>query len=147
MFGWIPIIGKTIDKIFGIIDEAVEDKDKRNQIKFQIEMTMMQLQAKMLEVQRDIIVAEAKGESWLQRSWRPITMLVFVYIIAHNYVISPLFGLKTLPMPPQIWGVIKLGLGGYVIGRSAEKITREIKSPLKKLTDKGKTPFSGEDIF
>jgi hypothetical protein len=27
----------------------------------------------------------------------------------------------SLPTPPDLWALIKLGLGGYVVGRSAEK--------------------------
>ena len=53
-------------------------------------------------------------------------MLVFVFIIANNYIIAPyakaLFDVELiLELPPQMWDLLKIGLGGYVVGRSAEK--------------------------
>ena len=72
------------------------------------------------------MTAEAKGESWLQRNWRPLNMMVFVFIVANNYIIAPyaqaISGTSvSLPTPPDLWVLIKIGLGGYVVGRSAEK--------------------------
>lgn len=72
--------------------------------------------------QQAVLVAEASSTSWLARNWRPILMLTFTYIIAHNYVIGPLFSVRTVPIPPDMWELLKLGIGGYIIGRSAEKI-------------------------
>lgn len=57
--------------------------------------------------------------AWLTATWRPVTMLVFVALI----VVAQL-GL-TPPVPEPMWPLLQLGLGGYVLGRSAEKIARE----------------------
>jgi len=43
------------------------------------------------------------------------------YIVAHNYVISPIFGVVSVPVPEPLWDLLKLGVGGYIVGRSAEK--------------------------
>ena len=72
-------------------------------------------------------MAEAQGESWLQRNWRPILMLTIVAIVANNYVISPYIRLFfnesiILDLPDKLWNLLQIGVGGYVIGRSAEKI-------------------------
>jgi hypothetical protein len=55
-----------------------------------------------------------------------MTMLVFVFIVANNYILAPylqaMFGWSvSLQTPPDLWALIKIGLGGYVVGRSAEK--------------------------
>lgn len=72
--------------------------------------------------------AEIVADSWMTRNWRPLTMLIFVTIVANNYLIAPYIQALaahplaiTLPMPPDLWALLKIGLGGYVIGRSAEK--------------------------
>lgn len=70
---------------------------------------------------------EVKSDSWLAKNWRPITMLSFVVIIINNYIIAPyaqaMFGTSvSLPVPVELWDLIKIGLGGYVVGRSGEKI-------------------------
>lgn len=81
----------------------------------------------LFEAQRDAIVAEAKSAHWLTATWRPITMLTLVFIVANNFIIAPyagaLFGVNLmLPIPDQMWTLITLGVGGYIGGRSLEKI-------------------------
>ena len=61
--------------------------------------------------------AQQKQPSWLKQNWRPITMLTFLMLI-----VCDSFGLLAKPLPPDAWSLLKIGLGGYVIGRSAEKI-------------------------
>lgn len=81
--------------------------------------------------QAGIVTAEAKSEFWITANWRPLTMLVFVAIIANNYIIAPyvgaIFGADaavSLELPPAMWELLKIGLGGYVVGRSAEKAVK-----------------------
>jgi hypothetical protein len=135
MINLIPILGTIIDKIASVIDQTVEDKDLANKIKAEIKLQLLTKEydriLKELEAKRDIIIAEATGQSWIQRNWRPLTMLVFVYIIAHNFIISPLLSIRELPIPPDMWELLKVGMGGYIIGRSAEKITPEIVKAIK----------------
>jgi hypothetical protein len=67
------------------------------------------------------------GGSSLQRNWRPMLMLLFGFIIANEYIISPYIQVlfdTTLPVKPiteDMWAVLKLGIGGYISGRSIEK--------------------------
>jgi len=81
---------------------------------------------KELESAMQVITTESKSEHFIVSAWRPITMLTFVFIIANNYVIYPYLSLfwldaPMLTIPPDMWGLLKLGLGGYVVGRSVEK--------------------------
>lgn len=115
-----PIIGKVIDRI--IPDPALAAKAKTDAMQMMANEHMAELQAAS-----KVIVAEAKSESWLARNWRPITMLTFVFMIANNYVIMPymqLFGVPAvqLEIHPDMWGLIKLGLSGYIVGRTVEKV-------------------------
>jgi hypothetical protein len=80
---------------------------------------VMESADKDLEARKAVIVAEAQGESWLQRSWRPIVMLSFT-----GTILATVFGHfvgVSVDLPPQMWPLLELGIGGYVIGRSAEK--------------------------
>ncbi len=127
---WLPVVTTIVSKVADLIDQKVEDKDLANKLKAEIQTDILTKEysriERELDAQKAIIVAEATGHSWLQRNWRPITMLVFVYIIAHNYIIAPLFGLQELAIPPDMWSLLKIGLGGYVIGRSVEKVAPTI---------------------
>ncbi|MGE5625956.1 MAG: 3TM-type holin [Bacillota bacterium] len=113
--------------VFKEVDKAIPDQDLSARLKASIQTAVLSADAEALQAQAGIVTAEAKGESWLQRNWRPMTMLVFVVIVANNYIIAPYLGLFApsykllLDTPPDLWALIKIGLGGYVVGRSAEK--------------------------
>lgn len=91
------------------------------------------LEVEFLKARSDIIIAEAKSEHWLTSTWRPITMLTFVFIIANNYILAPYISaifscqMPTLELTAEMWELIKVGLGGYVVSRGAEKVAREWK--------------------
>ena len=89
-----------------------------------------------LQQQAAVVLAEAAGESWLQRNWRPILMLVVVAIVANNYLVAPylraMFGaaaMPTLDLPERLWDLMTLGVGGYVAGRSVEKSIKNWRTP------------------
>jgi len=112
--------------VFKEVDKAVPDQDLGTKLKASIQAAVLSADTSALEAQAGIVTAEAKGESWLQRNWRPLTMLVFVSIVVNNYLLAPymqaIFSWSVkLDTPPDLWALIKLGLGGYVMGRSAEK--------------------------
>ncbi|MEA3253915.1 MAG: 3TM-type holin [Chloroflexota bacterium] len=83
----------------------------------EIEAKILQIESDIKQAQASVIIAEATGESWLQRSWRPLTMLTFVVIIILNQ-----FSLFPEELSEEIWAVLKIGIGGYVIGQSAEVV-------------------------
>ena len=118
--------GETlIDKLFPDKGEAERAKNKLREMQQTGELETMKVGA-------GIITAEAKSDSWLASNWRPLTMLVFVAIIANNYLLYPYLSLfwdeaPKLEVPPNMWDLLKLGLGGYVVGRSAEKVAKAIK--------------------
>jgi len=75
------------------------------------------VEKQQLAVSARLIAAEAGGRSWLQRNWRPITMLSFL-----GLVIADSCGVLMFRLSESAWTLLQIGLGGYVVGRSAEKI-------------------------
>jgi hypothetical protein len=127
------IAGPIVKGLFGIIDQAVEDKDVANKIKAEIASRQQDLIQTELKGAIEIILAEAKG-NWLQRSWRPMLMLIAMAIIANNYILVPYLSMFTdkvavLELPDGLWTLLVTGVGGYVVGRSAEKAVTAWKSP------------------
>jgi hypothetical protein len=97
-----------------------------------LEIAALELERSELEARGRVIEAEAKSESWLTANWRPSVMLVFTYIVFNNYILSPYVKcfypeFPVLPVPEQLWSLLTVGLGGYVVGRSAEKVVKEWK--------------------
>ncbi|MDX9862834.1 MAG: 3TM-type holin [Rhodospirillales bacterium] len=118
------IVGPLIGGLFSVIDKAVSDKDEAARIKARLQEMVLTGQMKEIEAAAAVIVAEARSESWIARSWRPLLMLLFGVIIANNYLVVPLFGTPAADIPPDMWDLLKLGVGGYVLGRSVEKGVR-----------------------
>jgi len=125
----LPIIGKILESVFGIVDKAVTDKDQAAKLKATIQMQMLAQDHSeindLLKAQSANVLAEIKGK-WLQRNWRPLLMMIFMAIIANNYILFPYLSMFTekvvmLNLPDFMWDTIKIGLGGYVVGRSVEK--------------------------
>jgi hypothetical protein len=78
----------------------------------------------------DIIKTEAQSENFLAAAWRPIVMLVFTGLIVARW-----FGWSAPGMSEaevlKLWSIVEFGLGGYVIGRSVEKIAPSIASAIR----------------
>jgi len=116
----IPLLGTLLDKI-------LPDPAAAAQAKLAL-MNMIQTgEIAQITQAAGVVTAEANSKWRLAATWRPLTKLTFVAIIANNYILAPylqaMFGWHvTLDMPPQLWDLLKIGLGGYVVGRSAEKI-------------------------
>jgi hypothetical protein len=77
------------------------------------------------------IVQAEVGGSGIKAWWRPVTMLIFVAIVVARFL-----GYDAKAMTPddyaQLWVLIKIGLGGYVGGRSLEKIATTVAPVLKR---------------
>jgi hypothetical protein len=136
------LFGKALD----VVDKYVPDKDLAEKLKSELNGKILEIAngefLALIKAQSEIIIAEAKGESWLQRNWRPVLMSIFGAIVANNYIVAPYVGLlfghqyaAVLDVPPDMWDLLKLGLGGYIVGRSAEKIAGGdgLKSVAKKI--------------
>jgi hypothetical protein len=93
---------------------------------------------KQIEAERDfaaeqakVVIAEAQSDSWLAKNWRPITMLTFVAIIVWNYIVVGTIGafvpsIHVVEIPTDMWGLLKLGIGGYIGSRTLEKVADSI---------------------
>jgi hypothetical protein len=143
-----PVAG-LFTKALDIVDDFVPDKDLANKLKAALKQQIMSIAhgefLQLLKSQTAIILAEAKG-GWLQRNWRPMLMMTFMIIIANNYIIHPYLALFApgkslqLTLPPEMWSLLKIGVGGYVVGRSVEKVTA---GGITKLVEKVSDTFKG----
>lgn len=141
----LPLLAGLIGPVSGLInkilDKTVEDKDLKRKLKAEALEQMVnkdndQFMAE-LKAASGIIMSEASGESSAQRNWRPHLMYLIMGLIVFNGCIVPLTEAiwdVNLPIleawnavPDQMWSLLKIGLGGYVGGRTLEKVVRTIK--------------------
>jgi len=127
----LPILGGIGQRVANSIFPDPADAIKRDQAQQSFMLELMQQAQAMELAAADIVKAEAASSHWLAANWRPLTMLIFVGLITARW-----FGFAAPNLANEeylaLWEIVKLGLGGYVIGRSAEKIAPSIADALKK---------------
>jgi len=143
----LPLAGiaALLGPIGNILNKIIPDPNERARIQSAITTEMMKADGEFYKAAGSVITAEATGESWMQRNWRPITMLVFVFIIANNYVLVPYVtwltdimyargwittpvSIPTLEIPQGLWGLLQIGIGGYIGSRGIEKVVGKIQT-------------------
>ncbi len=128
--------GDVLNGVDKVLDTTITNTDEKLKAKNQITSIVLDALNKMQEAQKDVLLSETQG-TWLQRSWRPLVMLTFTAIIVVG-VFKP--EIVYLSKGSEFWGLLKLGLGGYVIGRSTEKVagsvTKNVDLPFLKRKDR-----------
>jgi len=109
--------GKLIDKFWPDASEA--EKTKQQQF------------LAVFVAQADIVKTEAASNHWLAANWRPLLMLTFGGLIVARW-----FGWAAPYLSEaeylKLWSIVEFGLGGYVVGRSVEKIAPTIAGSFNK---------------
>jgi len=123
ILGWFT--GGVVKEVGKVIDGLFTSDEERLKAKNEVFKVLQEQQLELQKLQTEIVLAEANG-NWLQRSWRPILMLAFGFIVIYVKFIAPLFDLPIPPLENEFWNLLQLGIGGYVVGRSAEKIAGNI---------------------
>ena len=112
----LEVGGKLIDKFWP--DASEEEKNK------------VQSFLAIFTAQAEIVKTEAASTHWLAANWRPLTMLTFTALIVARW-----FGWAAPNLSEaeylKLWSIVEFGLGGYVVGRSVEKIAPTVASAFK----------------
>ena len=122
--GIVKPIADLIDNLTTTDEERGKLKNELTKIENEFLGKALEYEAKLLDSQSRIVESEAKGQSWLQRNWRPITMLTFLIL-----VVCDSFGWLAFRLSGEAWTLLQIGLGGYVVGRTGEKIVEKIRRP------------------
>ena len=113
----LDIGGKLLDKFWPDAGEA--ERAKQHQF------------LAVFMAQADIVKTEAASSHWLAANWRPLLMLTFGGLIVARW-----FGWAAPNLSEaeylKLWSIVEFGLGGYVVGRSVEKIAPTIAGAFKK---------------
>lgn len=111
-----------VDNVHTSTEEKLVQQNVLATIQNQVTAKLIELESQILTAKAKIITAEANGQSWMQRNWRPVTMLTFLFL-----VVMDSFGWLPNRLADEAWTLLQIGLGGYVVGRSAEQIAKKIK--------------------
>jgi len=111
-----------IDEMHTSKEEKLEAKARLIEAEAAAVTTAIDYERGILEGQAKIVATEAGSEHWLTAIWRPVVMLGMFTL-----VVGDTFGILPNPLSAQAWTLLQIGIGGYVAGRSAEKIVKAVK--------------------
>ena len=138
----LSVIGSIISGLSGPLGQVAEryfdNKDDQQAFKNAVELEILKNQKDFQDLSANIVLAEAKSEHKITSIWRPAVMLLFALVIAIHiliipYILTPILWMlgyplpEIMPLPDQVWTLITVGLGGYVGGRSGEKMVKAWK--------------------
>jgi hypothetical protein len=122
------ILGTLLPGIFEIIGKYFKNDQEKMEAQARITEHILKNEATVIEASRDVVKAEIESESVLARNWRPILMYLLMVLLIWIIAISPIFHLQEATkvslqsVPDSLWNLLMIGMGGYIFGRSAEKI-------------------------
>lgn len=141
----IPIVGQLLDRVFGVIDKAVSDKDLAVRLKSELQAQALQIDHSEFEKEiedranaRALALEEAKTDVWIARllrgTFRPVVGYAFVGIYL-TIKISLLVMMaryaqnvaEVLSFAKLIWGVEDFAVMGGILGFYYGLRTREKK--------------------
>lgn len=120
----LPVLGRVVGNLFP--DPAEKAKAEAEMLR-----QLLAAQSELEQAASRIIQTEAASQHWLAANWRPLTMLTFVVLIVARW-----FGWAAPNLSEaeyiKLWSIVEFGLGGYVVGRSVEKIAPSIAQAMKR---------------
>lgn len=129
----LSIVSELLPIIKPLLERLIPDPAERAAVEQQIAAQAQEAQARMIEAQRDVVVAESGG-GWLQRNWRPIFMFVCMGLLLwHAMALPVMAALLSVPLsdmiglehvPDGLWTLLTIGMGGYIGGRTIEKVAK-----------------------
>ena len=120
----VPILGDIIRRI-------VPDGEAKAKVEAELSLALMQRAQEIESAAAEVVKAEAQSEHWLTATWRPIVMLVLTSLIVARWLGYSAPGISEAEAL-KLWSIVEIGLGGYVIGRSAEKIAPMMAEAMKR---------------
>jgi hypothetical protein len=121
----IQLITALLPTLSKVLDKAIPDKDMAKKIEADLQKELITNSHSEFQSAAKIVLAEAQG-SWIKGNWRPITMLTFVGLICAHWLGFTPENLSEAEVL-ELMNLVQIGLGGYIIGRSAEKVSENIK--------------------
>jgi len=130
----LTLAGSLFSNLFDFLNKGTKSKEEiekfRNELNIiQVNMAsqIIDLQKQAVQAQKSIVMAEVSRGGWLQRNWRPITMLTFLILVVMDSL-----GILQNRLTPEMWMLLQIGMGGYVVGRSFEKTVPSIIENIKR---------------
>lgn len=124
------LLSNLLDFGSKLFDKVFPDPEKANEAKLRLMEMAQKGELEELASRASIVKTEAASEHWLVAAWRPVLMLTFGGLIVARWMGYSAPGISEAEIL-KLWSIVELGLGGYVIGRSVEKVVPSITQIVK----------------
>jgi len=112
---------ELIDNLHTSEEERLAQKAKLLDVQAVVIQQAIDYEREVSLAKAEIVKAEAQSDSWLAASWRPLVMLVFC-----GLVVGDALAVLPNPLSDEAFVLLEIGLGGYIVTRSGEKIAKGI---------------------
>jgi hypothetical protein len=133
----MSILNSLIGPVTGLLDKFIEDKDKKNQIAYELSTMAEKHAQELLKGQLEVNKTEAAHKSLFVAGWRPAIGWVCVLGMAGNFITIPITNMilelmgssvtvpliPTAEMMPILMGM--LGLGAMRTVEKTKNVQRE----------------------
>jgi hypothetical protein len=130
------VAGLMKGPITQVLEGFIKDKATRQQLEADLKVRLTDHLAGTVALQQQVVLAEVNSEHWLTRSWRPMLMVLLMAFLVLTGLVLPVGDLilgRVIPfnphwqaIPPAFWEFLTIGMGGYIGGRSLEKIAGQV---------------------
>lgn len=122
--------------VMKLIEAHISDAELRRKLAAELEQQTLAYFTRSAELGAGVVMAEVQSEHWLTRSWRPLLMAILMgflllvglvlpgaeLLAGHHIAFEPRWNL----LPGGFWDFLAVGMGGYIGGRSLEKVAGAI---------------------
>jgi len=134
------LTGPVVDAVADLWKAHLQKEVTEQELRAEVASAVVSAIAGVPDAQARVLIAEAAGEGWLQRSWRPLTGAALGFTVFFWAVCVPI-GVDWFGLPPIRVGdmllewvfTALLGFGSvYAGGRTLEKIADRVTARLQK---------------
>jgi hypothetical protein len=126
-----PLVTALMGPITELLGRLIPDVNARAAAAEEFRKLLLENQSAMLEASKSVMVADAASEGWLTRNARPIVVMWSLAVITVIMVEAMTGGAQNVvralrEVPVELWNLVSIGVGGYMLLRSGEKIARDV---------------------
>jgi hypothetical protein len=127
------IISVLLPSLMEVIGKFITSDADKAKAQAEITRHLLENEASLVNSAKEVVKAEIESESKLAKNWRPILMYLLMSLLVWIVAIAPVFGLVSATkesleaVPGDLWSLLMIGMGGYILGRTGENIVKTIK--------------------
>lgn len=127
----MPALDILLPGLISVLGRFIPDADARAKAQEEITRQILANEATIIASARDVVTAEIGSGNALASSWRPVLMYLLMFLLLGFFVggafgFADRLGAGMRAIPESLFTLLQIGLGGYIVGRSGEKIASAV---------------------